>query len=584
VIAYAKRRGVAVHPIIANTVDQKWRVLCPHDPKERAELFALWDYWSGAMRGNEYIGIFPGDPGGCCRNGCTAETFVDLCLDLSKVVRKNNPGVKIEVASWGEPFGGWGVPLWTGDRKRAEKSMHYFLSKLPEFPPGMFASINQGFSPDCNPNANGGDGRPFAKEAAKTRPVLTWDYSVTEGEGTVSPRCRVRRMFQQRRAELEQGCYSGGICYTMAPKLNCLSIFCCAEAYWNPALKPEGVLADFGRLVFGERRAAIGPLMEEFEVIPDWGYYAPFPYSPERLKKSMARLLPILDGVSPESKSRLPLAPTMAEYRQSLRYYADLFERLAAVAMELEQAGKLAKASGRMPASRDLPSLEDLEEILAAPGEFSDRAALAELVARLRQADVAALRRGYAKTVYGIYDSGIPAPVDPRNSDATNNLFHLFHSELVMPAAPSAFKPALRAAGKPYVWIGLGHAAGERGWTMSGWAAQSTDDGVAWRASFDQPGTIRRDDFQDHGYRWLVVRLTEGPAGGRKTVALNGQVIGQFVRTGPAVEVKKEWFVTRSYRIPDGLLKSGKLEIRFTDPGIAITEVALSPDPLPETK
>ena len=585
VIAYAKRRGVAVHPIIANTVGQNWRVLCPNDPKERAELFALWDYWSRAMRGNEYMGIFPGDPGGCCRNGCTAETFVDLCLDLSKVLEKNNPGVKIEVGTWGEPFAGWGVPLWTGDRKRAEKSMRYFLAKLPEFPPGMFASINQGFSPDCNPASNGGDGRPFAKEASKTRPVLTWDYSVTEGEGTVSPRCRVRRMFEQRRAEWQQGCYSGGICYTMAPKLNCLSIFCCAEAYWNPALKPEGVLAEFGRLVFGEPKAAIGPLLEEFEVVPDWGYYAPFPYTPARLKKSMARLLPMLEGVDPESKSRLPLAPTMAEYRESLHFFAGLFERLASVALDLEQARELAKASGRIPASRrDLLSLEEIEEVLAEPGDFPQRAALAKLVAGLRQADVAGLRKQYAATVYGIYDSGIPAPVDPRNGDATNNLFNLFHSELVMPPAPSALKPALRATGKPYLWIGLGHVAGERGWTMSGWTAPAVDQGVAWRASFDQPGLVSRDDFQDRGYRWLIVRLTEGPAGGRKTVALNGQVIGQFVRTGPAVAVKKEWFVTRCYRIPDGLLKNGKFEIRFTDPGIAIAEIALSSEAVPETR
>ncbi len=585
VIAYAKRRGVAVHPIIANTAGQNWQTLCPNDPKERAELFALWDYWSRTMRGNEYMGIFPGDPGGCCRNGCTAETFVDMCLDLSKVLQRNNPGVKIEVASWGEPFAGWGVPLWTGDGKRAEKSMRYFLAKLPEFPPGMFASINQGFNPDCNPTSLGNDGRPFAKEAAKTRPVLTWDYSVTEGEGTVSPRCRVRRMFQQRLAELAQGCYSGGICYTMAPKLNCLSIFCCAEAYWNPNLKPEGVLADFGRLVFGERRAAIGPLMEEFEVIPDWGYYAPFPYSPERLQKSMARLLPMLEGVSPESKSRLPLAPTMAEYRKSLSYYADLFQRLASVALDLEQARKLALKSGHIPASRrDLLSLADLEETLAAAGDFAERAALSAVAARLRQADVAALRKGYAKTVYGIYDSGIPAPVDPRSGDATNNLFNLFHSDLAMPGSPSVLKPLLHATGKPYLWIGLGHVVAERGWTLGGWGAQGDANGVTWRASFDQPGLLTRDDFKDQGYRWLVIRLTEGPAGEGKTLAVNGRVIGRFMRTGPAVAVKKEWFVTRSYPIPEGLLKDGKIEIRFTDPGIAIAEVALSAEPVADSK
>jgi hypothetical protein len=299
----------------------------------------------------------------------------------------------------------------------------------------------------------------------------------------------------------------------------------------------------------------------------------------------MAQLLPMLERVSPESKPRLPLASSMAEYRQSLLYYADLFQKLASVAVDLEQAQKLAKTSGRIPAGRqELLSLEELEEIVAAPADFPQKAALAELVARLRKYDVAALRKGYIDTVYGIYNSGIPAPVDPRSSDATNNLFNRFHSDLALPPRPSVLKPSLAAMGKPYLWIGLGHPVAERGWTLSGWTVQGDQDRVAWRASFDQPGLLVRDHFEDRGYRWLVVRLTEGPAGGRKTVAVNGQVIGRFVRTGPAVEVKKEWFVTRSYPIPVGLLKSGKVEIRFTDPGIAIAEVALSSERVPDSE
>ena len=148
VIAYAKRRGVAVHPIQAvNTVGQQWHYHCPHVPEEHAEIVALWDHWSRAMQGNELIGFFPGDPGGCTQNGCTAETYVDLCLELAQVVRKNNPGVKIEVGTWGEPFGGWGVPLWTGKPERAERAMKYFLGKLPEFPPGHVHQHQPGLQP-----------------------------------------------------------------------------------------------------------------------------------------------------------------------------------------------------------------------------------------------------------------------------------------------------------------------------------------------------------------------------------------------------------------------------------------------------
>jgi hypothetical protein len=585
VIQYAKRRGVGVNPIFTiNTVGQKWHFHCPNDPKEHAELVALWDYWSRTMKGNDYIGLFPGDPGGCIRNGCTAETYVDLCVELSKVIRKNNPTVKIEVGTWGEPFGGWGVPLWTGDRKRVEKSMRYFMSKLPEFPSDMFTSVNQGFSGDCDPNQGGGDGRPWAKEIAKTRTVLTWDYSVTEGEGTVSPRCRARRIFEQRRKEASLGFYSGGICYTMAPKLNCLSIFCSAEGFWNPDLKPEDVLADYGRLVFGDKLAAIGPLLEEFEVIPDWGYYAPFPYSPQRLQKSMAKLIPLLQELNPEAKPRLPIAPTMAEHRQSLLFYADLFRQLASLACDLDTGKELAKASGKTPAAREnLLSLDELEGLVADPADFPHKADLVDVVERLKTYNVDAMRKSYIDTVYGIYNTGVPTPVDPRSGDAVNNLFKRFNCSLLAPVK-SVLRPSLRATGKPHALILLGQPSSESGWTMNGWAMQGNDGDVTWRASGDAPGVIARKDFSDQGYKWIVVRLTEGPAGGKKIVAINGQKVAEFVRSGPPASVKKEWWVTRSFPIPEGVLKNGDIEIRFTEPGIAISEVALSSERIDDTK
>ncbi len=377
VIAYAKRRGVAVHPIQAvNTVGQQWHYHCPNVPAEHAEIVALWDHWSRVMKGNELIGFFPGDPGGCFQNGCTTDTYVDLCLELAQVVRKNNPGVKIEIGTWGDPMAGWGVPLWTGKPDRAERAMKYFLEKLPQFPADTFTSINLGFSPDCHPNSHGGDGRPWAREAAKTHKVLTWDYSVTEGEGTVSPRCRVRRMLDRRREELALGCYSGGICYTMAPKLQCLSIFCCAEAWWNPARTPEDILADFGRFTFGEPLLSMGPLLEEFEVIPDWGYYPPFPYSPQRLQASMAKLRPLLEQVDPAASPRLPLASNMTDYRQSLLFYADLFQKLATVAAGVDELNSAAKASGKIAPDRKEPvALEEAEELLGTADDFPQKAA-----------------------------------------------------------------------------------------------------------------------------------------------------------------------------------------------------------------
>lgn len=583
VIAYGKRRGVGVHPIQAvNTVGQQWHCHCPKDPKEHAEIVALWDYWARTLHGLESMGFFPGDPGGCCRNGCTAETYVDLCLDLCKVVRKDRPDLKIEVGTWGEPFGGWGVPLWTGKPDRAERSMKYFLAKLPEFPPETFTSINLGFSPDCHPT-HGGDGKPFARQAARTHPVLTWDYSVTEGESTVSPRCRVRRIFQRRREELVVGCYSGGICYTMAPKLNCASIFACAEAYWNPALEPGAALADYGRLVFDSELAAIGPLLEEFEVIRDWGYYPAFPYSPQRLQASMVKLRSLLERIAPDAGPRLPLAPTMAAHRRDLLYFAGLFQNLAQVAMTLDEAATTARAAGTIPRTQETISLDEMDELLAAPADFPQKPRIRELAATLRQLDVRAMTKHYWAKVYGIYDV-IPHPVDPRAQGATAGLFSQFQCPLAIAHEPSPLRMALQATGKPFLLVTLGHPGGERGWTLRGWSPHGEYEGETWRASFTQPGVLTRPDFVDRGYRWLVVRLTEGPKGERKTIAINGKKIGQFVRTGPPVQQRKEWWVTRSFAIPEGLLRNGPIEIRFSEPGVAVAAVALAAERISESQ
>jgi hypothetical protein len=331
---------------------------------------------------------------------------------------------------------------------------------------------------------------------------------------------------------------------------------------------------------------AIGPLMEEFEVIPDWGYYAPFPYSPQRLKKSMEKLLALLEKISPEAKPRLMLAPTMAEYRKSLLYYTDLFQKLGSVAADLEKARNLAKASEKISANRkNLLALYELENILAESGDFPQKVAIRKLANRLRNYDVVAMRKGYVDTVYGIYNSGIPSPVDPRSGDAVNNLFNRFNCGLAMPGSTSSvMRPLLQATSKPYLLVVMGCQPNESNWTMSGWCMQGDTNGVTWRASGDIPALISRTDFVNKDYKWLVLRLTEGPAGGRKTVAINGKIIGRFVRTGPPVAEKKEWWVTRNYPIPEGLLKDGKIEIRFTDPGVAIAEVALSAERVADTE
>jgi hypothetical protein len=215
----------------------------------------------------------------------------------------------------------------------------------------------------------------------------------------------------------------------MPSKLQCLSMFCCAEAWWNPSRTPEDILADFGRFTFGEPLLSMGPLLEEFEVIPDWGYYPPFPYSPQRLQASMAKLRPLLEQVDPAASPRLPLASSMTEYRQSLLFYTDLFQKLATVAAGVDELNSAAKASGKIAANRKEPvSLEEAEELLDTADDFPQKARLAQLAAELRQLDVRALTDSYWKTVYGIYEA-IPHPVDPRAQGATGALFGRFNAD-----------------------------------------------------------------------------------------------------------------------------------------------------------
>ena len=118
----------------------------------------------------------------------------------------------------------------------------------------------------------------------------------------------------------------------------------------------------------------------------------------------------------------------MTEYRRSLLYYTDLFQKLASMSSDLNEARSLVKAAGQVPDKpENLLSLAELDAILARPRDFPQKTKLHEIVARLRQYDADALRHSYIDTVYGIYNRGIPSPVDPRHSDAVNNLFNRFN-------------------------------------------------------------------------------------------------------------------------------------------------------------
>jgi len=266
------------------------------------------------------------------------------------------------------------------------------------------------------------DGRPYAIRAASSVPVLTWDFSVSEGENSVAPRCRIRRMIEARKKELEVGCYSGGICFTMAPKLQCLSAFCSAEVWWNPHREVEEILNDYGRLTFGEGKEKIGRLLEEFEVIPDWGYYAPFPYSADRLHDGMNSLLQELEQLDRKQSPRLPLSVNYASHVETLKFFASLFRDLASVYQELDVLNEVFRNSSLTGEIKDRISLVAVMDMLSEKKEFKGRDALETSAKKLIEMDVRGMKKRYWDTVYGIYNH-IPAQTEDRKPETIRNVF-----------------------------------------------------------------------------------------------------------------------------------------------------------------
>ncbi len=332
----------------------EWYFPCPKVKEDREAIFALWSHWLRELEGTDLIGIFPGDPGGCNRNGCDAGTFVDLALDLSALIKRLNPSSAIEVGTWGTPFSGWGddlvhIPgwdgswemlidpkystpetpahIWNGKPDRANTAMEYLLKRLPEFPEDTQVAINLGFDPDCHATM-GGDARGWAREVAKLRPITTWDYSLSEGELICYPHWRLPRIAARRREELAAAPYSGGMNYTMTPKLNLLTLYASGRLFNEPLTDPDQVSREFCGKVFGAENERIGELFEAFEVVQGWGHYPRRQWDKPALQAAYGELVERLEAAD-VSGCELPLFPDAERYRQDLLWFARKFLELA---------------------------------------------------------------------------------------------------------------------------------------------------------------------------------------------------------------------------------------------------------------
>ncbi len=346
--------------LAANTIGSKWYFACPNCEKERADILEFWRFWAENLSAADIYTIFPGDPGGCNRNGCNHITFIELAAEIANMLKSVRSGITVEIGTWGTPFTGWGddmrptpewdgtfamltdpetnnpeIPchIWNGSEERAEKAMGDLLSRLHLFPKDTMFSISAGFNPDCEPIGKF-DGRPWAKIISKTHRVNSWDYSASEGELVCYPHHRVAKYLRKRRLETDGITYNGAICYTMTPKLSQLMLYSAAQILKDTTRKARDVASEFSSLVFGDEK--IGLLMEAFEIVPAWGYEPIEDRSKSELKAMLEELKSRLEACK-GYESRLPIFPSAEEYRQELLWHAQNFIQMLGENSEREK-------------------------------------------------------------------------------------------------------------------------------------------------------------------------------------------------------------------------------------------------------
>ncbi|MBQ0105470.1 MAG: hypothetical protein KBT47_05490, partial [Armatimonadetes bacterium] len=301
IIRTAHSTGLTVSALMSpNCIGPQWYFACPNDKEDRKLIFDLWDFWVKNLSETDNFQIFPGDPGGCNRNGCDHKTFIDIALEITEtVLKKHNPNMVPFIGTWGTPFSGWGddlkyikdwdgswamitdpqyatpetpIHIWNGKRERAKQSLEYLIEKLPLFPKGTTVVLNTGLDPDTN-FTMGGSAKKYARIIAETNPVTTWDYSLAEGELIAYPHYRLPRISMKMREWAAAAPYSGGMSYTMSPKLSLMTQYVSAQIMKNTDTNPDIAACDFFEKVFGEEHRELGELFEAFEVVQGWGHH-----------------------------------------------------------------------------------------------------------------------------------------------------------------------------------------------------------------------------------------------------------------------------------------------------------------------
>lgn len=346
IIDYAHTRNIDVMALVSlATLGSDWHTFCPNVKEEWNEVRKTWNAWTKALPGLDIISIFPGDPGACSRNGCTAETYIDKSIEISHLIKQNLPNAEIEFGTWGPPFFGWGNlegpdgwkgefaqkyqhTAWRFEKIRTERCMNHLLKRLPGFPEQTSVGINLGFNPDGIPDGEQ-SAIHWANEIAKTNRINSWDFSLTEGENAVIPHFRFERLFAQRKRERAAAPYSGGICYTMSPLLNQLSLYESAQSFLDPDGDYIKIAKCFCEKLFGYTGRELVPYLGLFDIVPDWGNHVVIDMSREQYHRKMIELVDLLQSLSPVHSDDFPIYPSPEAWLTEHLFFAKLFSKLS---------------------------------------------------------------------------------------------------------------------------------------------------------------------------------------------------------------------------------------------------------------
>ncbi len=459
VAQYARPRGIALSLINGINVSVKagtrldtlpiykslpvYTYLSPNKKEEKDLCLRLWDYWSKAIPEVGIWQLFPGDPGGCHEEGCGPETYVDLALEVSRVIKKNNPKAIIDFTPW--QFFGWG-PTWVTemrkDTARVDRGYQYLMTKLDQFPSDTI------FSPNLNDYTSepavrgggfgGGSAARYIDQIARKHLVHTWTYFVTEGEGWINHHYKVPGIIKQRDVEARYP-ISGGLCYTMTPALNLLNQFACAETFWNPSLTEAEIMKHYTEGIFGSSEQKVAAIFPNFDVAPMVGYtFADAPNWQPDFHKILSQLREsrnVLQSLDSQKQPRFVLLASKKDYIKELLYFCELYEQVSLLGREVSRARTLVH---QLPAFKQRKieeiRLSDARAALSISGPET-RSELESLLNMIERRDVAAMKTRFQAKHYQIF-LDYPTEFTPLLPKLVNGFFNSFGADFLDTPVP----------------------------------------------------------------------------------------------------------------------------------------------------